>query len=478
MISSISLENYKCFENETSLNITPLTIFCGTNSSGKTSIIKSLLTMKQTVEANDSSFALQLSGNLVENGTFRDVVFNNDERKQFTITHSFDIEKDDNKYASSYFRLSRIYHIPEDIMKFRIEVHVEVKKSNATDISRFLNSNAINYYSVKVIPIDNNNCIYENDIICISLKKHIKTPEYYLSWSNVPQLFSTKKKMNNYENYACLCSFNGLSITSIASRKRIVLSVRSVFNNIMEILQIATIQYKSIFFIAPLRQNPERTYLLKHNVKNVGIAGENTPIILAQIKNKKTPNIYPYLEVVSETVKYEDVINYWLNRFGIAAFNLQNKNGSVSLKIGKQNISDVGFGVSQVLPIITQSILMKRGETLLIEQPEIHLHPKMALEMADFLISQAQNKINMIIETHSDHIVNRIIRRVMENQELKSLITIYFVGKDIDNTHYCKKIEIDKYNGTEELEDFFTQYASEIEKINEVGLDNMLGEKR
>ena len=88
------------------------------------------------------------------------------------------------------------------------------------------------------------------------------------------------------------------------------------------------------------------------------------------------------------------------------------------------DITDVGFGVSQVLPVIIQGFLSKERSITLVEQPEIHLHPKMQADLADLFIDIAINKNvkkgssskYLIIETHSEYLLKRLRRRISENK--------------------------------------------------------------
>ena len=129
--------------------------------------------------------------------------------------------------------------------------------------------------------------------------------------------------------------------------------------------------------------------------------------------------------------------------------------------IGDQNIVDVGFGISQVLPILVEGLTMHQGSMLILEQPEIHLHPKMQMDIADFLIMLAQQGKHLIIETHSDHIINRIVRRAVENCSLRDMIGIYFVEKDNNGDSQLTKVLIDEDLGIDEAPKvFFDQYAS------------------
>ena len=65
------------------------------------------------------------------------------------------------------------------------------------------------------------------------------------------------------------------------------------------------------------------------------------------------------------------------------------------------SLPDVGFGVSQILPILVECLRVKEGETIILEQPEIHLHPSLQSKLADFFICMAKSGKNLVIETHS-----------------------------------------------------------------------------
>lgn len=78
------------------------------------------------------------------------------------------------------------------------------------------------------------------------------------------------------------------------------------------------------------------------------------------------------------------------------------------------SLMDVGFGISQILPIIIQACTSEK-KTLIIEQPELHIHPALQAELGDLVIDSAINKKNtLLIETHSEHLLLRIMRRMRE----------------------------------------------------------------
>ncbi len=130
MIRKIVLNNYKCFNKDKEIELAPFTILCGTNSSGKSSILKSILMMKQTTESKSPDPAVVLSGQLVDNGTFDDVVFVDDKGRcdSFSIEHDFEVHnhtlKKTGKYikrqdAKAFNELRRVYStVSGEIEKF------------------------------------------------------------------------------------------------------------------------------------------------------------------------------------------------------------------------------------------------------------------------------------------------------------------------------------------------------------------------
>ena len=104
------------------------------------------------------------------------------------------------------------------------------------------------------------------------------------------------------------------------------------------------------------------------------------------------------------------------------------------------NIYDVGFGVSQVLPIIAEGFYAPPGSLILIEQPEIHLHPGLQSQMGDLLIDIARSNKKLIIETHSEHLLLRIQRRITEGSLKPDDVAVYFFtytdeGSKIERIH-------------------------------------------
>ncbi|KKN07064.1 hypothetical protein LCGC14_1070880, partial [marine sediment metagenome] len=144
----------------------------------------------------------------------------------------------------------------------------------------------------------------------------------------------------------------------------------------------------------------------------------------------------------------------------IISMHMKSKSAPISI-----NIADSGFGTSQIFPIILEGLRMEMGDTLILEQPEIHLHPKMQMQMADFFVALVKSKKRVLVETHSDHIIYRLVRRIIEDKIDPDLIKIYFIKPTEDGSTY-EEIKIDKIKGIIKWpKDFFDQGASEQEKI-------------
>lgn len=115
----------------------------------------------------------------------------------------------------------------------------------------------------------------------------------------------------------------------------------------------------------------------------------------------------------------------------------------------------------------------EKGDILLFEQPEAGLHPKFQLVIADILLTYALTGRTVVVETHSDHIITRLIRRIVEDEhrELKDKIKIYFISK---SEKYCSEstlIEIsDEYGIKESPKDFFDQAALEQLDLMKAGM--------
>ena len=280
-----------------------------------------------------------------------------------------------------------------------------------------------------------------------------------------------------YKN--CSCFFQGLTVSNIVTDNNSNPLKPDELSIIYSLSKIIGHQYKGIKYIAPLRKEPTRIYTILQDENDIGLYGEFTPQVIYTHKNDNISFVLPPQNNIFQTGRkkcsFIEHINHWCSYLGIEDINIPSDDSNsniINFKIGNFNYDDVGFGISQILPILTTCFLMKWHETLILQQPEIHLHPKMQMNFADFLLCSAYTGKNVIIETHSDHIINRVLRRVLERPLLKDKVKIYFIDKNSQNN--VQEMKIDLVNGfINAPEDFFSQYGSESSAIFNASINNM-----
>lgn len=502
MLKSISLENYKCFKEKTDIEIAPLTVLCGVNSSGKSSILKSLLMLKQSYENESSSHSFLLSGEYVDNGSFDDVIYhvNRKDIKDndiFKISSSYLIRDTSDAQGKnlvkrqdivSFKELKRVFYQSKNIkyvkyFNFCVEIISQRPNKSDSPFEFYIESNVIKDYNITIELLDSNlNKIDTLERYIYVKKNPISSNDGYendgwlLSWKGIPS--TRNNNPIDKIDYPCTCYFSGLQIKNIYA-DNMTKDVIGMLPNLLAIFKIAAFQSDGFSFIAPLREQPIRRYNINGDVNSVGISGEKTPILLAkEAKNKKTDCIPPYnikkdeKEITIWKTKkdsFYNLVSKWMEYFDLGKVSLGGSNGLIEVNINEHNLADVGFGVSQALPIIVQGLYMDKDQSLLLEQPEIHLHPEMQLQMADFLIALAKNEKNIIVETHSDHIINRLVHRIIDDDtgSLQNIIKILFIDKDSKEVKdIITPIIISPTKGVIDAPyKFFSQFSSETQKI-------------
>jgi hypothetical protein len=133
----------------------------------------------------------------------------------------------------------------------------------------------------------------------------------------------------------------------------------------------------------------------------------------------------------SETVAFDVAVDRWLHHLGVAQRARAEETGEgVSLRVDvsgrDRGLPDVGFGVSQILPVLVQGLALPEGGTLLVEQPEAQLHPRPQAQLADFFCSLVERRRNCIVETHSEAFFRRLQLRTLLDPDLASQVAVYF----------------------------------------------------
>ena len=149
------------------------------------------------------------------------------------------------------------------------------------------------------------------------------------------------------------------------------------------------------------------------------------------------------------------------------------KTGSQMYKMKMRNdvAPNVGFGITYALPILVSGLTIKEGGMLIVENPEAHLHAKAQSNIGYFLARMAAAGVRVIIETHSEHVVNGIRRMIVEGKTSMSHndMTIYFFHNNEGKKSVQEIGMDDKGNLTEFPVDFFDQVRQDMLKLMELG---------
>lgn len=211
---------------------------------------------------------------------------------------------------------------------------------------------------------------------------------------------------------------------------------------------------KSIRYLGPLRANPRSLYDPGPNRPDIGVNGEYTAAVIHARANQQV--LLPEINGLSQYTDLSSALDYWLQQFGIADSSHTEDRGRFGLDLRVSppslgmpvDLTSVGVGVSQVLPVILLCLLAEPGDLVILEQPELHLHPALQHKLADFLLECTRSGRQILVETHSEHLVNRLRRRVAEDDsdETRSLIGLLFAEQHEGQTTFSES-KINAYGG-------------------------------
>ena len=215
-------------------------------------------------------------------------------------------------------------------------------------------------------------------------------------------------------------------------------------------------------YLGPLRDEPKSVYPLSGTTdpRDVGFKGEHTAAVLDVYKS----TLITYIPSNSFTtnglnpqpiqVNLDTAVSDWLSYMGVVhdlETTDKGKHGH-ELRVATtgsdalHDLTHVGVGVSQVLPILVLSLLARPDSTLIFEQPELHLHPRVQTRLADFFIAMSMLGKQCIVETHSEYLINRLryLSAIGKGKDISDRVILYFVEKN--GTHSCyRPIRINEF---------------------------------
>lgn len=358
MIKSLYLKNFKCFSEQQFL-FSSLTIFCGSNSAGKSTAIQSILSIKQNLK-NLNSGIFRLDGELFNFGKFKDLLSHNPVDQEIKV----------------------------ELNNFRIELLAEDLDSK--------------FCFLEPKNISEMNSLFSEDFVYLSAERFGPRASFE---------FGPKQEsldVGIYGQFALSCYYD--------SRDQPV-SNQEFAKRICDHLIDSSSDKEDVIF---------------------------TDALVREAMRRVCPG---FSMRVVEADEIDRVYNMYTS-------------GSESIRP-----INVGFGVSYVLPIIISASLIKPGGTLIIENPEVHLHPRAQSELAKVLCELSKCGVQVIIETHSDHIVNGVRVFSKENQFYEEDNIIHSVTEK-SGKRSVKEIRIDSDGNFTALDDgFFDQINKDLMRL-------------
>lgn len=438
MISKIKVHNFKAFD-ELNINLTPITLLLGPNNSGKSSIIAALRILIQTVESHDLEVPLLLNGSFGDFGTFRDIVYKNHRGRALELSADF------SGIRSPLYRNDKIGFSAE--FKFRTERRELV----------------LNKSELRV----NNNRVISTEYAKASEKQLISWVGDVEVPSPIKSTISQTLRMNNFMPRVPMAQSRVLD--GGKSKEFITNDVSDNMRKSNEVVMAISRSLRNCDYLSAMRIPPERTYLFTGEKRNrIGAYGENAANLLAIDTSRPEKKKLYLVEKISK----------WLNSCDIAESitveALSDRHYELKFKhaITKetQNIADVGYGNSQVFPVLVGGYSLSEGDTFIVEEPEIHLHPKAQAELGNFFLDLYDNGIQSIIETHSEHLILRLQQHVAEGLLKPKDISVLYVYPGADGHKLVKRLAIDKFGAfTDDWPlGFFPERLEEAKKLSQI----------
>ncbi|MXZ01680.1 DUF3696 domain-containing protein [Candidatus Poribacteria bacterium] len=233
--------------------------------------------------------------------------------------------------------------------------------------------------------------------------------------------------------------------------------IQSVHYHTQELFSLLQTRFENLFrsirYLGPLREYPRRRYAWQgEHSRSVGQHGEDmvTALFSGRIQFRDTEEQIPrWLQRLDLIDSYR--LNPVLNTERDYEFLVRKYKGGPEVRL-----TDVGFGVSQILPVLVLCYYVPEGSILILEQPEAHLHPKVQSELADLLIEVVKNRqLQIILESHSEHLLIRLMRRIAEEQISAADTAFYFCEMN-EGVSEIERLNVDDYgNITNWPQNFF-----------------------
>jgi len=405
MLTQIKLTNFKCFKEETTIPLSKFNLFTGVNGAGKSTVLQALLLMRQSIEHNPYTTELILNGSCVNLGSFIDV-----RNREISIENPIFFEF---LYSHAQNKFSIHYHLtPKADEMSLLALHVNRKLQYQFDIGEEL----------------------VTETICSTLNFDDDTGLYCSAGEDVYQKGASVRL--NHPFYSDF--LEEMNTTDEAG-----VSIYAGFN----------FDIDNIHFISADRIGPQEVYKKSplSDFPHVGTNGEMVVNLLNKLSDHPVNEALYLAETPGVLGENQATLlvqtQAWLGKI-LTPLSLKINPLRVNLLellIGDSKPSNVGFGYSSILPIIVTGLIAKPGEKIIIENPEIHLHPKAQSALIEFLVKVANTGVQIFIESHSDHVLNAL-RVATKNGLLKpeDSSVLFFNTNTVSKANEITSILIDE----------------------------------
>ena len=421
MITELSARRFKSWEDTGKLQFAPLTGFFGANNSGKTSILQLLLLLKQTVDQPPE---------------WNEPLFFGDEGSPVNLVD----------YDTVIHRHN---------LTFGLNITISWKPSIKRKIGSYLTDSLS----------------FSTNVVKILERSQLKSFHYTLGGESsfsvgwelqegpaVPTGHAiTAREFFTIPSKRPADPFRCYGITNPDGPPDPFLNLPKTFEDL----------FSGIRYLGPRREDPRRYYSWEEShPENIGQYGEKmiSALLSSRVQNRAIDE-----QIMNWLQELDLIHSYTLNptsntEQGYELFVRQYKDGP---EVG---LTDVGFGVSQVLPLITQCYYAPEGSILILENPEAHLHPKVQSELADVFIDVVKNRnIQIILESHSEHLLLRLMRRIaeygIEDEGISADQTAFHFCQINDGISRAEQLKVDEYGNISNWpKDFFGDDMGDVAK--------------
>lgn len=394
LISSLWVEGYKSLFQKTEVEIRPLTLLAGANSSGKSSLLQPFLLMKQTLEAPYDPGALLLNGPHLRFSSF-DQLLSRNEKGSLTDKFSVGFAQTQGRAANITFDRSA-------------EGSPDVLTTSYTNTS----------LDTKIL-----------------LKRGMSTAELGNAFSGT--VATTISQM-----------WPNISGRRLA-RERCFLDVVFMLKTHPEGIYLRDVRegrsthLMKIIHVPALRRSPERSY----GITAVGntFPGPFDPYVASIIhhwqskKDERLQQLNVFLQTLGLTAGVQATrLNDALVELNVSRLRTETSNTDLV------SIADVGFGVSQIMPLLVALLTAAEGQLVYIEQPEIHLHPKAQVALATILAHAANRGVRVVAETHSALLLLGIQTLVAQQKLSPNQVALHWFERMEDGMSRVTSAELDE----------------------------------